>query len=296
VSRVRAWLANPWRRHRGLAAYTWLYVAWAIVPVLIAVAFSFNDGRSRSIWQGFSLRWWIHDPDLSVLHDPTLTAAMLQSLKLAAATMVIATPLGVALALGLARWRGRGSGASNYLMLLPLVTPEIVLATGLFLVLVHLYPAPKPGTWGQIVGHVTWSIPYVVVVMRGRLFGVGPEYEEAAMDLGASPLDALRRVLLPLLSPAIFASFMIVFALSIDDFVTSQFLARGQESQTVPMLIYATGRTEPNPSLNAVATLMLLVSLTAVAVAFLGMRALSRRQGIEGRPLTRLDLGPAEAT
>jgi spermidine/putrescine transport system permease protein len=89
---------------------------------------------------------------------------------------------------------------------------------------------------------------------------------------------------------------MIVFALSIDDFVTSQFLARGQESKTVPMLIYATGRTEPNPSLNAVATLMLLVSLTAVAVAFLGMRALSRRQGIEGRPLTRLDLGPAEAS
>jgi spermidine/putrescine transport system permease protein len=294
MNRVRSWLANPWRRHRALTVYAVLYVIWALVPVLIAIAFSFNDGRSRSVWQGFSLHWWIHDPDLSVLHDPSLAAAMVQSLKLAAATMLIATPIGVALALGLARWRGRGSGSSNFLMLLPLVTPEIVLATGLFLVLVFLYPEPRPGTWAQVVGHVTWSIPYVVVVLRGRLFGIGPEYEEAAMDLGASPLDALRRVLLPLLSPAIFASFMIVFALSIDDFVTSQFLASGQSSQTVPMLIYATGRTEPNPSLNAVATVMLLVSLAAVALAFVGMRTLSRRQGLgtpeAGRALTRFEL------
>jgi spermidine/putrescine transport system permease protein len=281
VSVVRNLLANPWRKHRFLAAFTWLYILWAIVPVVIAMGFSFNAGRSRSVWQGFSLEWWIHNPDLSVLHDPTLTAAIRQSLILAVATMAIATPIGVALALGLARWRGRGSGSANFLMLLPLVTPEIVLATGIFFTLVFLYPFPNPGTFGQIVGHVTWSIPYVVVVLRARIFGIGPALEEAAMDLGAPPLDALRRVLLPVLAPAIFAAFMIVFALSIDDFVTSQFLATDLHTQTVPMLIYSSGRTAPNPALNATATLMLAISLAAIGLGVGGMRALAKRLGVE---------------
>ena len=292
MNRLRGLLANPWRQHRGLAVWTWLYLLWAIVPVFIAIAFSFNTGRSRSVWQGFSLNWWVGDPDLSLLHDPTLTSAIRQSLTLAVATMAIATPIGVALALGLARWRGRGAAASNFLMLLPLVTPEIVLATGIFFVLVFLYPFPSPGTSGQIVGHVTWSIPYVVVVLRGRIFGVGPELEEAAMDLGAPPLEALRRVLFPVLSPAILAAFMIVFALSIDDFVTSQFLATSLETQTVPMLIYSAGRTAPNPALNATATLMLVISLGAIGIGVAAMRALGRRQGVEtqGTDVARFQL------
>ena len=281
-ARVRSWLSNPWRKPRFLAAYAWLFLAWAIVPIGIAVLFSFNAGRSRSSWQGFSLRWYVTDPDQSVLHDPLLHSAVLQSLKLAALTMAIATPIGVALALGLARWRGRVSSGTNFLMLLPLVTPEIVLASGLLLVFAHLYKVGDTtffGTPAQLMGHVTWSIPYVVVVMRGRLFGIGKEYEESAMDLGASPMQALYRVMLPLLAPAIFAAFMIVFALSIDDFVTSQFLFKDQETITIPMLIYGTGRTGLNPSLNAVATVMLVMSLTAITIAALVMRAIARRRG-----------------
>jgi spermidine/putrescine transport system permease protein len=281
-SRVRGWLANPWRTPRFLAAYSWLFLAWAIVPIVIAVLFSFNAGRSRSAWQGFSLRWYLTDPDQSVLHDPLLHSAVLQSLKLAGLTMLIATPIGVAMALGLARWRGRMSSGTNFLMLLPLVTPEIVLASGLLLVFAHLYKLGDTtffGTPAQLMGHVTWSIPYVVVVMRGRLFGIGKEYEESAMDLGASPMQALYRVMLPLLAPAIFAAFMIVFALSIDDFVTSQFLFRDQSTITIPMLIYGTGRTGLNPSLNAVATVMLVLSLTAITIAALVMRGIARRRG-----------------
>ena len=281
-ARVRGWLANPWRTPRFLAAYSWLFLAWAIVPIVIAVLFSFNAGRSRSAWQGFSLRWYLTDPDQSVLHDPLLHSAVLQSLKLAGLTMLIATPIGVAMALGLARWRGRMSSGTNFLMLLPLVTPEIVLASGLLLVFAHLYKLGDTtffGTPAQLMGHVTWSIPYVVVVMRGRLFGIGKEYEESAMDLGASPMQALYRVMLPLLAPAIFAAFMIVFALSIDDFVTSQFLFRDQSTITIPMLIYGTGRTGLNPSLNAVATVMLVLSLTAITIAALVMRGIARRRG-----------------
>jgi spermidine/putrescine transport system permease protein len=287
---------NPWRTPRFLAAYSWLFLAWAIVPVFIAVLFSFNAGRSRSTWQGFSLRWYLTDPDLSVLHDPALHGAVLQSVKLAALTMLIATPIGVAMAIGLARWRGKAASGSNFLMLLPLVTPEIVLASGLLLVFAHLYRfggVTLFGTPAQLLGHVTWAIPYVVIVIRGRLFGIGKDYEEAAMDLGASPVQAMRRVVLPLLAPAIFAGFMIVFALSIDDFVTSQFLYKNEDTITIPMLIYGTGRTGTNPSLNAVATVMLVLSLSAVAVAALILRGFSRRRGSEGasaaRELVRFD-------
>jgi spermidine/putrescine transport system permease protein len=205
--------------------------------------------------------------------------------------MLIATPIGVAMALGLARWRGRGAGSSNFLMLLPLVTPEIVLASGLFLVFVHLFTPVPFGTPAQVLGHATWAIPYVVVVMRGRLFGIGGEYEEAAMDLGAPPLGALWRVLLPMLMPAIFAAFMIVFALSIDDFVTSQFLASGDRTTTIPMLLYATGRTAPNPALNALAALMLVVSLGAIGIAAIALTRFGGRRGGGGaNELTRFEL------
>ena len=281
---------NPWRKPRFLALFSWLFILWAVLPVAIAVLFSFNAGRSRSTWQGFSFRWYITDPDLSVLHDPILQHAVLQSVKLAALTMLVATPLGIAMALGLARWRGRVSTGANFLMLLPLVTPEIVLASGLFLVFVHLYKLGDTtlfGTPAQLFGHVTWSIPYVVVILRGRLFGMGKEHEEAAMDLGASPMGAMFRVLLPMLGPAIFAAFMIVFALSIDDFITSQFLSSGESSITIPMLIYGTGRTGETPSMNAVATVMLVLSLTALVLAGLVLRAVARRRGATGTTSTQ---------
>ena len=96
MKRVRDWFANPWGRPRALGAITWLYMAWSIVPVGIAILFSFNDGRSRSVWQGFSTRWWWGDPNQSVLHDPTLRSAIEQSIRLAGFDMLIAVPLGLA--------------------------------------------------------------------------------------------------------------------------------------------------------------------------------------------------------
>ena len=106
-SRMPDWLGNPWGRPRWLKATTWVYIAWSLLPVLAAIVFSFNDGRSRSVWQGFSTRWWWGDPNLSVFHDPIYTNALFHSLELAALDMLIATPLGFLLALGLSRWRGR---------------------------------------------------------------------------------------------------------------------------------------------------------------------------------------------
>ena len=270
--------SNPWGRPRFLRAVTLAYVAWSLLPVLVAIQFSFNAGRSRSVWQGFSTRWYLTDA-ASVARDDSLRLALTQSLRLAGLTMLVATPLGVALALGLARWRGRGARAANALMLVPLVTPEIVMGVALFLVFANLYDFVPFGTWAQLLGHVTFSISFVVIIVRGRLFAIGRDYEEAAMDLGASPAQALRRVLLPLLAPAIFSSFAIVFAISIDDFVISQFLVGGASSVTIPVRLYSGARLAPPPSLNALATLMLALTLVAVTIAGLAMRSYSRREG-----------------
>jgi spermidine/putrescine transport system permease protein len=277
VRRVRDWFANPWGQPRALGAITWLYMVWSIVPVGIAILFSFNDGRSRSVWQGFSTRWWWGDPNNSVLHDPTLRSAIEQSLRLAALDMVIAVPLGVGLAIGLTRWRGYGARPVNYLMLFPLVTPEIVMAVSLLLVFVLLYGIAL-GTEAQTLGQVTFSISYVVIIVRSRLLSIGPEYEEAARDLGASQLGAFRLALLPLLWPAIFASFIVVFALSIDDFVVTDYLSSGQPTQTVPILIYSSVRGTATPALNAVATVMVIVTLLSVGLAYLVYRWASRSQ------------------
>lgn len=275
---LRDAVSNPWGKPRMLRLVTLAYIAWSLLPVLIAIQFSFNSGRSRSTWQGFSLRWYLYD-GASVARDESLRLALFQSLRLAALTMLVATPLGVALAIGLARWRGRGAKPANFLMLVPLVTPEIVMGVALFLVFANLYDFVPFGTWAQLLGHVTFSISFVVIIVRGRLFAIGRDYEEAAMDLGASPREALRRVLLPLLAPAIFSSFAIVFAISIDDFVISQFLSAGAASATIPVRLYSAARNAPVPSLNALATLMLVGTMGAVVIAALVLRRYGRREG-----------------
>jgi len=280
---------DPWGRPRGLAIITWVYIAWSIVPVLLAIRFAFNAGRSRSSFQGWSLRWFTQDPNLSVLHDPTLSHALVHSLELAALAMLIATPLGVALALGLQRWRGRGSGTANVLTLLPLVTPELVFAVGLFLLFTTAFKFIGLGTTAQAIGHVTFSLSFVVVIVRGRLATIGTDLEEAAADLGAPPWDVVRRVLLPLLVPAIGASLLIVFALSIDDFVVSQYLASGADTTTVPMRIYAQARAAPTPALNALASIMLAITLLALGLAYLVFKVAARGgRGGEGSAIGQL--------
>ena len=280
--RAGEWWSNPWGQPRFLWLFVWLYIAWSIIPVIIAVQFGFNDGRSRSAWQGFSFRWYWGDPDLSVWHDPSLRGALIQSLKLAGLTMFVATPLGVALALGLARWRGRGSRPANMLMLLPLVTPEIVMGVALYLVFVYMFQFIDLGTQAQFLGHVTFTLSYVVIVIRGRLFAIGREYEEAAMDLGAAQWQALRFVLLPMLKPAILVSLMIAFAISIDDFVISAFLQADQSSATIPVRIYSAARLAPTPALNALASILLMASLLAIGLAIWIMRRFRRKEASGG--------------
>jgi len=261
------WLRNPWGRPRVLALVAGIYIAWSILPVAIAILFAFNNGRSRTAWQGFSLRWFTGASG-SVFHDASLQGALAHTLILAVICVAVSVPLGVTLALGLQRWRGRGGGTINTVMLLPLVTPEIVMGVALLLLFLRVFPGIGLGTPAQAIGQITFTISYVVVMVRGRLTSIGPEYEEAAADLGAPPRDQLRRVLLPLLAPAIIASAAVAFALSLDDFVVTQYLSSNANTTTVSMLLYASARGAPTPALNAIATVTLVLTLSTLALAF----------------------------
>jgi spermidine/putrescine transport system permease protein len=266
-----SWLRNPWAKPRALMVVTGLYILWSIVPVAIAVLFAFNNGRSRTAWQGFSFRWFTGATG-SVVHDPALQGALKHTLILAVICVGVAVPLGVALALGLQRWRGPGGGTINTVMLLPLVTPEIVMGVALLLLFLRVFPGIGLGTPAQAIGQVTFTLSYVVVIVRGRLTSIGREYEEAAADLGAPPHDQLTRVVLPLLAPAIVASAAVAFALSIDDFVVTQYLSSDASTTTVSMLLYSSARGAPTPALNAIATVALLITLATLALAFVVYR------------------------
>jgi spermidine/putrescine transport system permease protein len=271
---------NPFRRRHGrapvLAMVTWVYILWSLLPVLVAVRISFNSGKSRSTLQPLSTRWYWGDQTSSVWHDDHLHTAMFNTLQLAALCMLIATPIGVAMAIGLHRWRGKLSSAANGLMLVPIVTPEIVFGVALFLVFTQAYTGIPSGMTRQLIGHITFTMSFVVVIVRGRLQAIGGQYEEAARDLGATRLQAIRLVLLPLLAPAIFASVMVVFATSVDDFVISSFLSTGAATDTVPIKIYSGAKGTSTPALNALATVMLVFTLLAVVLAALAMKRMNR--------------------
>jgi spermidine/putrescine transport system permease protein len=276
---VREWISNPWAKTRFLWVVAIGYVLWSLVPVAEAVLFSFNRGRSITRWEGFSLRWYTWDPTGSVLHDPALQHAIIQSLKLALLTAIVAVPIAVAFALALHRWRSRTSGSANFLMLFSFVTPELILAVSLFLLVLNVFHFIGLGTVGQLVGLVVLALAYPVIIVRARLLSLGNSFEEAAMDLGASPIRTLFRVTLPLLGPSIFASAAIIFAFALDDFVIVNQLSRDAATETVSIAIYAAARTSPTPAVNAIGTIMLVTSTLLIVIAAVVYRRSARRRG-----------------
>jgi spermidine/putrescine transport system permease protein len=277
------YFSNPWRKPRFLQLTTIGYLLWSLLPVVIAVIFSFNDGRSRVVWQGFSLLWWIRDPTDSILHDAAIRTAMIQTFKLSIITVLIAVPLGTLFAIGIDRWHGRPARSANFVMLLSFVVPEIILGVSLYILFTSLFRnAIELGTNAQLLGLVSYQLSYPVIIVRARLLTIGPEYEEAAMDLGATSSQAIRRVLLPLLAPAIFASIALVFADCVDDFVTVSALSGSADSETLAQKIYSAARASPTPEINAAATVMLVSTLLVIGIGVLLYRHFSRGQEFGG--------------
>ena len=268
---------NPWRRPWILEGFTWLYLIWSIVPIGIAVLFSFNDGRSQSVWQGFSTRWYWGDPINSVWHNPTLRAAVFQTIRLSIITTVIAVPLGVAFAIGINRWRTRTSTTFNFVMVFSYVIPELIFGVALFFLFTQLFKAVHLGTAAEVLGLVTWNFSWPAIIVLARLVSIGGSYEEAAADLGASRLESIRRVLIPLLMPAIFASAVLVFASVVDDFVLVDLLSSTANTQPMSVIIYSTSHGgNGGPALNALATIMLVLSFAVATVGLLAYRWMTR--------------------
>jgi spermidine/putrescine transport system permease protein len=249
---------------RTLRLYTAAFYAFMFTPLVVVVLFSFNSVRSLQNFDGFSFEWY-----RAFWESESLRGSLVASLQIALATMLVATVLGTLLAFGLVRARTRFSASANVLMLIPLVTPEIVAGVSALLLFTQL--GMRLSLLTIIIAHITFSISYVTVVVRARLASLNPEVEQAAMDLGATRTQTFRLVVLPALWPAVLAAGLLVFALSFDDFVLSYFTT-GESPQPLPVRIWSAIRFGVTPTINAIGTLMLVISLAAVAAALVLQR------------------------
>lgn len=276
--------SNPWRRPWFLEGFTWLYLIWSIVPIAIAVLFSFNNGRSQSSWQGFSWRWYFADPVNSVLHDPNLHAAVVQTVRLSVYVTLITVPLGVAFALGINRWRGYIPTTFNFTMILSYVIPELIFGVAVFFVFTILFKGIGLGTLAETLALVTWNISWPAIIVQARLVTLGRQYEEAAADLGANQWQIIRKVMIPLLTPAIFASAVLVFSSVVDDFVLVDLLNSNVSNTTMSVYIYAQQRGgNGGPALNALGTIMLVLSFVIAVLGFIGYRWMTRGERSDRR-------------
>ena len=214
-----------------------------------------------------------------MLNDETIRNALTHTVTLAVIATIITVPIGVLFALALDLWRGRLPHGANFLALITFVIPEIALAIGLLFMVTYLATPFGLGTWAQVIGLVTFQLAYPIVICRARLLTIGTHYEEAARDLGASALGAVRRVILPMLFPAILVSSILVFADVLDDFVIVRYLSSDASTETTSMRIYQVARAAPTPALNAMATIILAVSAIVIVVGWLAYRRWTRRQG-----------------
>ncbi len=253
-----------------LRLFTALFFLFLFAPIALVVLFSFNSTRSLQNFDGFSLRWYER-----FFESESLRESLIASVEIALVTTVVATAIGTLLAYGLVRSRTRWSSGLNVLMLIPLVTPEIVAGASALLLFTQIGLDLSLTT--IILGHITFSIAYVTVVVRGRLASLGPEVENAALDLGATRWQTFRLVTLPELWPAILAAGLLVFALSFDDFVLS-FFTTGESPQPLPVRIWSAIRFGVTPTINAIGSFMLAISLLAIGLALLVPRLLGRKE------------------
>jgi spermidine/putrescine transport system permease protein len=255
-------------RNPLLRLYAWLVYGVLFAPIVVLILFSFNDSKRNFAWKGFTLRWY---PEL--FSNNALLDALWVTIQVAAISVVATTIIGTLLGLGLARLQNsRAAGTADTLILLPMVTPEIVMGISLLLFFNMLFGA-NGSIWQIAVAHIAFSISYVTIIVRSRAVSIDPRMEEAARDLGAGAWAAFRYVTLPLIAPAIAAGALLAFALSFDDLIITSFNA-GVGSSTLPLYIYSRIRFGVTPEINAIST---IVVVGTAVVILLATRISSRR-------------------
>ncbi len=264
---------NRARAPLGLAAgliYLFLYT-----PIAVVIVYSFNASKRGGPWGGFTTEWYG-----GLLDSPDKLAALRNSIVLALASTAVSTGLGSMLGYGLSRYHFPGRRLFAWLMVLPVVIPDIVLAIAMLMfysVFRDAFGLFPLGLGTMILAHVTFQIPFVAIIVRSRLVGLDPALEEAARDLGATTWQTFRHVTLPLMLPGVFAGAALACTLSVDDFVVS-FFTSGPGSTTLPILIYSSVKRGITPDINALSTLIILVSvLGTITVSLLQARGQARR-------------------
>jgi len=275
VGKVRDAGRAPW-----LAGITAAYLVWSLGPIVLAMVYSFNAGSTVTHWEGASLRWWVGDPAAqeSIMYDPALRAALLHSLLLASWTTVIAVPMGTTFALGCRGWRSRISRIGLWTMLLAVALPPIVLGVAMWLLFAFpLRDVPFGafgwfGTRAQVIGLVTLFLPLATLIVFARLLLIESEQEEMAADLGASPGEIVRRVLLPQLGPAIVATAAVVFAGALGEFVVVSAVRGSNATRALgPAMFGSIGGATPRYS--AMGTTLALAGAASFALLVLVFRA-----------------------
>jgi spermidine/putrescine transport system permease protein len=249
---------------RALGAHALLVYAFLYLPIAVVVLFAFNGGRQVLVWEGFSTAWFGR-----ALSDDTITSALRNSVLIAVGNAVVACVLGTLLALSLPKLRGFLRVPVDALVTMTLVTPEIVFGIAALVFFVEI--GIGLGLTTILIAHVVFNASVVALVVRARFVGMGEDLEEASYDLGAGPLGTFRQVTLPRLGPAILAGGLLAFTFSFDDFYTSFFVS-GAGTTTLPLFIFSSLRFGVSPIVNAVAAMMLALTLTATVVAYLVLR------------------------
>jgi spermidine/putrescine transport system permease protein len=247
------------RRGRWLGAYAWLVYLFLYAPIAILVVFSFNKSTQTAVWAGGTLDWY-----RSLARNELILASVKNSLIVGVASTIIATVFGTLAALALGRYEFRGKGITKNLLYLPIIIPEIVIGAALVtffgVLALHL------SLWTVTLAHVVFCVSFVAIVVRARLSGFDRSLEEAELDLGARPVQTFFRVTLPLIAPGIVAGALLSFTISIDDYVVTSFVA-GVGATTLPLQIYSMLKVGVTPEVNAVSTLLLLVTVVLIVIA-----------------------------
>ena len=263
-----------WLRRNALLLYAGVAVLYMLLPIIVVGLFSFDEtsnGKLDYRWSGFTLDYW-----RNAFADESVNEAMRTSIELAALATVVATILGTLMALALVRHKFRGRGISNLLIILPMATPEIVI--GASLLSMFLIYGITLGFTTLFIAHVMFSISFVVVVVRSRLIGFDRSIEEAAADLGAPPLTTFRTITMPLLAPGIVAAALLAFALSIDDFVISNF--NSGTTETFPLYIFGVSLRGIPVQVNVLATMLFVVAVVCIGLVLWQQRQAERMAAV----------------
>jgi spermidine/putrescine transport system permease protein len=261
---------------RWLGVWSGVVFAFLYLPIAVLVAYSFNASRLNVEWTGFTLAWYA-----SLATDTALLRALENSLVVAVATTALSLVLGTAGACLLQRYRYRAGSLLETLVFLPMVVPEVILGVSLLILFVAL--GLRLGYATIVISHVTFCFPFVLASVRARLAGLDPALEEAALDLGATPFQAFRKVLLPFLAPALVSGGLMAFTLSLDELIVTWFTASAG-TRTLPLEIFGRVKKGLDPSLHAISTAFLAVTVLALLLA-----EWARRRGDEPHRQRRMD-------